>query len=277
VRTGAAVALDWRWETFTNVLFQPAVGIDWSASADAALLTRLDGPSTAFTPVAARAYSFLAKARLPATADGQLVETRAYMIEARDRPVVQDVLGTSGPAFARVGQSSRFQFTIPGRPDTGYFGETARWTWLERPSGSSAAAPTLELAGTAWTFMPDLAGTYRVQLEYSDGVGFSDPVTSAPITAIAGPSVSGLTDKPGSVGVPLRLEGQAAHAIGYPAFQWTLTSVPNGSALTPNYFAGMDSNSIVLVADVVGAYVFEVVVSDSAGQSEPVHFTVTAS
>ncbi|HVZ31127.1 MAG TPA: hypothetical protein VG963_01800, partial [Polyangiaceae bacterium] len=131
--------------------------------------------------------------------------------------------------------------------------------------------------GNGWSFVPDLPGTYRIQLEYSDGVGFSDPVTSDPIPAFSGPSVSGLVDAQATVNVPLRLEGQATHAIGFAAFHWTVSSAPNGSAMGPNYFADQDSNSLVFVADAPGAYAFDVVVSDTGGQSDPVHFTVTAS
>jgi hypothetical protein len=43
-----------------------------------------------------------------------------------------------------------------------------------RPAGSGPAGhPT-------WGFAPDVMGTYRLQLEYSDGVGFSEPVTPPP-------------------------------------------------------------------------------------------------
>jgi hypothetical protein len=276
VRTGATVALEWKWEVFTSALFQPAAGIDWSRSSDAALLSQMAGAQTSFVPDTARAYSFLARARLPDTETGQMAQTRAYGVEARDRPVVQDVLGTADDALARLGAQSRFHVIVSGRPDLGYPGESWRWTWLEQPSGSTVGDPALELASSFWSFVPDALGSYRVQVEYNDGAGFSEPAISEPITVISGPVVSGLVDQQASVGVPLRIEGQAKHALGYPAFHWRLTSVPDGSALTENYFASMDSNSITLVADRAGVYRFEVVVSDNGGQSEPLVFSVTA-
>jgi hypothetical protein len=274
-RTGQSVALDWQWSAATAGLFLPSAGFDWSASTDAALLTSLHDANTSFVPDTARSYSFLAKARMPDSDSGQIVQTTTYTIEARDLPVVQSVVGVTGDAYARVGQSSSFSFNITGRPDTGYFGETERWTWIERPDGSTAAEPTPQI-GNAWSFVPDVAGTYRIQLEYSDGVGFSEPVTSPPITAITGPLVSGLVDKQVTVGVPQWLEGSVTEAIGFPSFQWTLSSWPNGSVMNANYFAGQTSYGFNFVADVAGAYVFDVVVTDQAGQSAPAHFTVTA-
>ena len=277
VRTGATVALTWKWETFTSALFQPGAGFDWSESPDAPSLSQTTGPETSFVPESARAYSFLAQARMPDTQAGQVAQTRTVAVEARDRPVVQDVLGLTSAGVARVGSQGRFHVTVSGRPQGGYFEESWRWTWLDRPNGSTVGDPSYERTSSFWSFVPDVLGTYRMQVEYNDGVGFSEPAISEPITVIAGPQVSGLSDQQASVGVPFRIEGHATFAVGYPAFHWRLTSVPDGSALTENYFASVDSNSISLVADVAGAYSFEVVVSDNTGQSEPVVFTVTAS
>jgi hypothetical protein len=277
VRTGEPVAIDWRWESYPDALFLPSSGCDWSLSPDAPSLASLAGAHNSFVPLTARAYAFVAQARLPGTATGLVVQTRRYAVEALDRPVIEDLLGTSGPAFARVGQPSRFRFTISGRPPLGRSGEALRWTWLERPSGSTSAEPGMEVASSFWSFVPDVPGSYRVQVEYSDGIGFSEPVTTAPITAIAGPVVTGLIDRTASVGASLRLEATVSYAVGFPAFSWTLIEIAAGSSLTPSYYSSVDTNSLVFNADVAGAYRFEVVVTDKSGQSEPVRFTVTAS
>jgi len=276
VRTGLSVTLEWPWGAAVNPHFLAAGEIDWSSSPDAAVLANLKGPSTSFVASAARSYSFRSEQRMPAVT-GTVVERRTYAIDALDRPVIEDVLGTPEPVLARVGQQTSFRFTVTGRSDFGHFAEEARWTWVEKPAGSAADLPSMGPSGhPTWGFTPDVMGTYRLQLEYSDGVGFSEPVTSAPITTLDGPLVDGLVDRQGPVGVPLRLEGFVRYGAGNWNFAWAVVSVPEGSTITPPWFGGDTNSSVIFVPDVVGVYGFEVVVSDEKGQTEPIRFDVTA-
>jgi hypothetical protein len=86
-----------------------------------------------------------------------------------------------------------------------------------------------------------------------------------------------LVNKQGPVGVPLRLEGFVRYGFGVWNFAWTIVTVPAGSAITPQWFAGETNNSVVFVPDVVGLYGLEVVVGDEGGQTAPIRFDVTAS
>lgn len=276
VRRGASVTLEWPWGAPINPHFLAAAEIDWSSSPDAAVLQNLKGQSTSFVASAARSYSFRSEQRMPAVT-GTVVERRTQRVEALDQPVIEDVVGVPEPVLARVGQQTQFRFTVTNRPDSGQFAEEARWTWVERPTGSAADLPSMGPSGhPTWGFTPDVMGTYRIQLEYSDGVGFSEPVTSAPITTLGAPIVDGLVDRQGPVGEPLRLEGFVRYGVGAWNFAWSVVSVPAGSTITPPWFGGETSNSVIFAPDVVGVYGFEVVVSDEGGQTEPIRFDVTA-
>ncbi len=276
VRTGARVTLEWPWGAPINPHFLAAAEIDWSSSPDAAVLENLKGPSTSFVASAARSYSFRSEQRMPAVT-GTVVDRRSHRVEALDQSVIEDVVGAPEPVLARVGQQTQFRFTITNRPDSGHFAEEARWTWVEKPAGSSADLPGMASSGHGdWGFTPDVTGSYRIQLEYSDGVGFSEPVTSVPITALAAPLVDGLVDRQGPVGEPLRLEGFVRYSVGAWNFAWSVVSVPAGSTITPPWFGGETHNSVIFAPDVAGVYGFEVVVSDEAGQTEPIRFNVTA-
>jgi len=154
---------------------------------------------------------------------------------------------------------------------------TYQWTLLSKPSASAVV-----LSGTAaasLTFTPDVVGGYVFSLVVSDGKLSSAPslvtvnasvLNVAPV-ARAGANLSVLLD-----GSAVQLDGSGssdANGDGI-TYLWTLLSKPSSSALV---LSGTTAVRPSLTPDVVGTYVFSLVVSDSKLTSTPSLVTVTVS
>jgi hypothetical protein len=154
---------------------------------------------------------------------------------------------------------------------------TYQWTLLSKPTSSAVV-----LSGTAaasLTFTPDVVGGYVFSLVVSDGKLSSTPslvtVTAsvlnvAPVSR-AGANLSVLLD-----GSAVQLDGSGssdANGDGI-TYQWSLLTKPSGSALV---LSGATAVRPSLIPDVLGTYVFSLVVSDGKLTSTPSLVTVTVS
>lgn len=151
---------------------------------------------------------------------------------------------------------------------------TYAWTFSQRPVGSTTV---LVNSGTATpTFVADVAGTYILVLVVSDGNTTSAPsavtVTVAPSNA---PVANAGLDRNVLVGTQVRLNGVGSSDVNRDAltYAWTLTTRPAGSAA-----ALTDATTALptFVADVAGAYVATLVVSDGGLTSQADTVTITA-
>ncbi len=276
VRPGDTATLTWEWgETKLSPLYTNAFGIDWSQSPDAALLDTLEGEVTIFTAPRAGMYEVVARAVLPPTPEGQAFDTVLYTIEAVDRATV--TLDVGEEPLIRMGTPAMRKFrALVNGTSTGDSREVFRFSWAEVPAGNEAPVPAVfeSQEGYWWWFQPDLRGEYRAQLEYSDGLDFTEPVVSAPITAIDGPIVS--VEPPewvGVVGEAIDFRAALTYTVQGPVSSalLTLAEQPEGSMA---YFEGQ-SYQATLLPDMVGTYVIEVVGVDAGGEGEPVKVTVT--
>ena len=173
-------------------------------------------------------------------------------------------VANAGPdQSATVGTVVRLDGSESTDPDGNELGHG--WAFVSKPTGSTAV---LSAAGDVRpTFLPDLAGTYVLQLIVFDGVALSpaDTVVVAtldnlPPVADAGP------DQVVTPGTAVTLDGSASSdadldTLGY---KWALTSRPTASAAVLS-LAGTPAP--VLTPDVPGDYVIQLVVSDGVAAS----------
>lgn len=158
-------------------------------------------------------------------------------------------------------------------------GETLTYAWRLNvvPPGSKAAMFAADEIH-AW-FIPDVAGTYTVQLTVSDKDSVSTP-TTAQITAgpcgSSSPTVMGITVNPSAPGLggPVALSATVNDADNAGScnlnqlltYRWSLTSVPPGASAQLNGSALLAPSFIPQVA---GTYVAGLMVADSTGLSSP--------
>ena len=153
---------------------------------------------------------------------------------------------------------------------------TFSWAFQSVPTGSSAVLSSA--VAVRPTFIADLEGVYVVKLTVSDGkltsdatvtVTASGDVLNVPPVANAG-SAQSVTR--GSV---VTLNGSGTDAGGLPlTYSWSFTSKPAGSR------AALSSATVAkptFTADVAGAYVLNLVVSNDESNSAAVTVTITAS
>lgn len=158
------------------------------------------------------------------------------------------------------------------------------WSLVDHPSGSSAAIGDVHLISP--TFRPDVAGSYRLSLVVSDGVLSSAPAFVTVTAANCGgqsPVISSLVASANSVhtgtGVALTVTAMDPDAASpctsgdTLSYAWHWVQVPAGSAAGLNGTTGTQAS---FVADVDGAYVAEVAVSDLAGHVVTQQISVTS-
>ncbi|BAS29362.1 PKD domain-containing protein [Limnochorda pilosa] len=146
------------------------------------------------------------------------------------------------------------------------------WEFVFRPAGSEAV-----LAGASTptaSFVADVAGVYTVRLTVDDGRGGTaqDEVTitaNTPPVANAGPGRIVL------LGSTVQLDGSGSHDPDGDqlSYRWTLVSAPSGSS------AALSDPALpapTFDADVAGAYVLELVVTDSRDETGVDQVTITA-
>ncbi len=155
------------------------------------------------------------------------------------------------------------------------------WRFSLVPAESSLTSGDIFYQGTNHpVFIPDVAGSYILQLRADDGLCTSEPdyvqvqVTNgnrAPV-ADAGNSIILTPCSPTEIG----LDGTASYdPEGQPlVYVWRFTSVPNGSTVSDAFLEGRFSPTPSFNADVPGVYTLELVVEDSESQSEPDYVAV---
>ncbi len=129
-------------------------------------------------------------------------------------------------------------------------------------------------------FIPDVPGTYILQLRASDGICDSEPdyVTvqatdgNLPPISEAGNSIILTPCSPSEI----TLDGTASYdPEGQPlSYAWHITGVPNGSQVSDAFVDGRFSSTPSFNADVPGIYTLELVVSDGQSESEPSYVAV---
>jgi hypothetical protein len=161
-----------------------------------------------------------------------------------------------------------------------------QWALTQRPAGS--AASLVDVAAQSRRLVPDVLGTYRVQVTMQDARGASSitvytfEVNNRPPAAVVGATISPVVADGGrssivtSTGYDVLLN--SANSTDPDSAQtltrsWTLTSRPAGSTAALSASSGQ---AVSFSPDVLGTYVVTLTVTDPLGASSTHVVTVTA-
>src|SRR5690554_3551936 len=168
--------------------------------------------------------------------------------------------------------------TLNGAASSDADGDTLSYQWslTSVPSGSAAALSNA--TGASPTFTADIDGSYIAQLTVNDGTGNSAPdtVTIVASTANSVPVANAGADQNIATGSVVTLNGAASSDADGDilSYQWSLISVPSGSAATLNNITGA---SLTFTADIDGSYIAQLTVNDGTENSAPDTVTIVAS
>ena len=143
---------------------------------------------------------------------------------------------------------------------------TFRWSLISKPSNSNAIIS--DPSSVTPTFYADQLGTYVAQLIVNDGTVDSAPSTVTINTEDSPPVANAGAAQTVPLGALVTLDGSAsADPDGQPlTYQWSLLSVPLGSAATLS-----DPGAVqpTFTADAPGSYVAQLIVNDGFLNSAP--------
>ncbi len=147
---------------------------------------------------------------------------------------------------------------------------TFHWTIAEAPPGSLA---TVDAHDPAPVFVPDLAGTYLLQLVVSRQNGTTSPPSSMALIAFANspfPNARAGKDRRVPVGMRVELDAGMSHdPLDRPlAFRWSLLSAPKASRFGDADLMHRDSPRAWFTPDVPGTYVLRLHVGNGEHTAE---------
>ncbi|MGB0748985.1 MAG: PKD domain-containing protein, partial [Magnetospiraceae bacterium] len=147
-----------------------------------------------------------------------------------------------------------------------------RWDLIGAPEGTTATLTDAETANP--TLIPDLVGTYVVQLIVNDGDYDSPPATVVITVENQMPLADAGPDAAVYVGDTAFLDGSGSSDPDGDAltYAWVLSATPTGSSATPS---GLDTATPSIIPDIRGDYVFDLTVTDSLGASATDSVTVS--
>jgi len=152
---------------------------------------------------------------------------------------------------------------------------TYAWTFNSVPAGSGLTVLTNPTTVNP-TFVPDVPGTYDVQLVVNDGLVDSAPDTVLITTQNSAPVANAGPNQSQPNGATVTLDGSASSDVdGDPlTYSWTLTAQPASSTAT---LSGATTANPTFVIDISGTYVAELIVNDGTTDSAPDTVQITTS
>lgn len=143
---------------------------------------------------------------------------------------------------------------------------TYQWTITSQPIASMASLGNAQ--SEAATLVPDIAGTYVIELIVGDGTDFSmpDSIVIDIVEENGIPIASAGEDISGEVGVEVSLVGNGSSDPDGDSltFEWSIVSQPEGSIAT---LTEPLNDSATLIPDMQGDYVIALIVSDAIDSS----------
>ncbi len=148
------------------------------------------------------------------------------------------------------------------------------WTLLSKPTGSLAALQGADTPNP--TFFVDDPGTYVAQLITNNGYENSVPSTVVITTGTAAPVALSGPNQNIAAGTLVTLNGTGSYDPNHNplTYYWSLLHVAAGSNAT---LSSAGSASPTFVADLVGTYVAQLIVSNGIRSSAPMTVTINAS
>jgi RHS repeat-associated protein len=183
----------------------------------------------------------------------------------------QPPVANAGPPQT-VYQGQTVQLNGTGSYDPAGLPITYQWSFVSRPSGSSA---TLSGATTPLpTFLADKTGNYVVQLIVNNGAFSSSPSTVTITTENSPPVANAGPNQSVNVQSTVQLNGSGSTDVnGDPlTYAWSFVSIPGKSKAV---LTNPNSVNPTFVADVSGSYVVQLIVNDGYANSAPATVTIS--
>lgn len=98
--------------------------------------------------------------------------THHVLVTVTGKPPTAEI-ALNGPSFVAVGATTRFDGSLSASFEKRML--TYRWQLVMRPAASQASLPVAEIEAPTVSLVPDVAGTYGVQLRAFDGELWSEP------------------------------------------------------------------------------------------------------
>jgi len=149
---------------------------------------------------------------------------------------------------------------------------TYRWTFASLPPGSALDDAAISNAASAVaSFLPDVAGTYSLDLEVSDGlVQHSDQISVHCYLVETPPNADAGDDTLAGKGILVSLDAGASFDPDTPAqglsYTWSFVSIPEGSGLDNADLSNANTATPGFTPDVEGRYVLRLTLSDGTGE-----------
>ncbi len=210
----------------------------------------------------------------------ELVVSDIKGASSSDRVTVTAISGNATPV-ADAGQDRIIEVgnevVLDGGSSYDPNGDSLSYSWHFVTKPSNSAVTLQDTTSSLIKFTPDVEGIYTLELIVSDpyGATSSDRTTITAVYGNASPVADAGRDVTIKLGESVTLDGSGSYdPNGDPiVFSWHIVNKPQDSSLSVD--SSTNSATLLVTPDVVGSYVFELVVTDQEGLSSSDRVTLT--
>jgi hypothetical protein len=152
---------------------------------------------------------------------------------------------------------------------------TFNWSIISKPGNSKTSVTVQTVTAATMTFLADAPGLYTAQLIVNNGYLNSSPSTVNITTTDTPPVANAGLDQNVLVGTTVTMDGSKSADADNDSlsYSWSILSKPANSNAT---LSQANSVNPLLMPDLPGTYVLQLIVSDQFASSQPATATVTA-